>query len=334
MNLHETVSLLMQEGKGILAADESNKSMNARLKARGITESAEVRRAYRDLLLTTPHIEHYVSGVILYEETLRQSTLLGDPFAHHLKNKGIQVGIKVDQGLLDNPETPGEQYTDGLSGLDQRLLEYKKQGASFAKWRAVFSVGNGLPTDADITIDTKALASYAINCIEAGVVPILEPEVLYDGSHSIDECESALRRVLTALYKELVNAEVDLGSTILKTSMVLPGKDSGVSVSYKDVATRTVAVLKDCVPEKVGGVVFLSGGQSALMATEHLNEMALIGPHPWPMTFSYSRALQDAALDAWKGDEANRDEAQRKFIHRLRMNILARDGQYTSSLEK
>lgn len=334
MNIHETVSFLMQEGKGILAADESNKSMNARLHARGITESSEMRRAYRDLLLTTPHIEHYISGVILYEETLRQSTLAGDTFPQHLKHKGIHVGIKVDQGLLDNPETPGEQYTDGLSGLDQRLLEYKKYGASFAKWRAVFSVGNGLPTDADITMDTKALSTYAINCIEAGIVPILEPEVLYEGAHHIDECEAAMRRVLTALYKELVVAEVDLGATILKTSMVLPGKDSGASVSYKEVAARTVAVLKDCVPHGVGGVVFLSGGQSALMATEHLNEMALIGPHPWPMTFSYSRALQDVALDAWKGDEAHREDAQRKFIHRLRMNILARDGQYTASLEK
>lgn len=334
MNVHETVALLMQEGKGILAADESNKSMNARLKARGIVESAPSRRAYRDVLFTTPSIEHYISGVILYEETLRQSTLSDDPFPHYLKNKGILVGIKVDQGLLDNPETPGEQYTDGLVGLDQRLLEYKKLGASFAKWRAVFSVGNGLPTNEDITIDTKALSKYAMTCIEAGIVPILEPEVLYDGTHTIDECEQAMRKVLTALYKELAVSEIDLSTTILKTSMVLPGKESEGTATTKEVAKRTVSVLTECVPKNVGGVVFLSGGQTALMATEHLNEIALIGPHPWPVTFSYSRALQEAALDAWKGDDANKDLAQRKFIHRLRMNILARDGQYTSTLEK
>lgn len=329
----EIARALLVKGKGILAADESNHSMNARLRARALSETSEMRRRYRELLFTTPGIERYISGVILYEETLSQNTSGGDPFVMYIKEKGILSGIKVDQGLIDNPDTPGEQITQGLEGLADRLKSFREKGAQFAKWRGVFSIGDGLPTDQDITEDTNALAQYAKECQLSGVVPIVEPEVLYAGDHSIEESEHATHRVLSGLFKALSAYDVSLDALILKTGMVLAGKETAIQSSPQEVAQHTLSVLNECVPKEIGGVVFLSGGQTPLQATSNLNEIALQATLSFPITFSYSRAVQDPVLDAWKGDDSNKEHAQKIFIHRLRMNALARDGQYAPELE-
>lgn len=316
---------LMHHKKGILAADESNNSCNKRFQEIGIEESEEKRREYRELLLTTSSIEEYVSGVILYDETIRQMTDEGELFRDILKNKNILVGIKVDEGLSPFGEK-GETITEGLDGLSDRLADYKEMGAVFTKWRAAFRVGEGLPTDKAVRANSEILAEYAHLVQEMGMVPIVEPEVLLDGSHTIETAEEVTSHVLKILFEELINKDVYLGGLILKTSMVVAGKDAGAQASHEMVAEKTARVLRACVPPHVGGVVFLSGGQSPDYALHNLHYISEIGPYPWPVTFSFSRALQAPALEKWAGKKENTQEAQELFKQRLYRNSLARQG--------
>jgi fructose-bisphosphate aldolase class I len=293
------------------------------------------RRAYRDMLFTTKGIEEFVSGVILFDETLRQSTLAGnEPFPGYLEKKGIVPGIKVDKGTHDLALCPGEKVTEGLDGLRGRLEEYFRLGARFAKWRAVITIGEGIPSHACIYANAHALARYSALCQEASIVPIVEPEVLLDGDHTIERCYEATDATLTALFAALRAYNVSLEHTILKASMVVSGKDCARQAGVERVAEETVRCLKRTVPAALPGIVFLSGGQSDEAATAHLNEMARMPGLPWPLTFSYSRALQNAPLKAWRGSPSNVPVAQRAFHHRARMNSLAAQGKYRTDLEK
>ena len=332
--LAKTAAAMVARGRGILAADESAGTCEKRFKSVGVECSEENRRAYRGLLFATPGIEQFVSGVILFDETIRQKTSDGVPFAEFLAKKGVVPGIKVDKGAKDLALAPGEKVTEGLDGLRERLAEYFKLGARFAKWRAVITIGDGLPTHACLYANAHALARYAALCQEASIVPIIEPEVLLDGDHSIERCEEVSEATLRATYAALAAHNVSFEHTILKASMVVSGKENARQAGVGEVAERTLRALKRTVPAAQPGVVFLSGGQSDIDATAHLNAMAAMKGLPWPLTFSYSRALQNAALKAWRGDPKNAGAAQKAFHHRAHMNGLASMGKWKPELER
>jgi fructose-bisphosphate aldolase class I len=332
--LSKTAAAMVAKGKGILAADESSGTCETRFKSVGVECTEENRRTYRGLLFTTPGVEQYVSGVILFDETIRQKTSEGVPFAQYLAKKGIIPGIKVDGGAKNLPLHPGEKVTEGLDGLPKRLEEYFKLGARFAKWRAVITIGSGLPSHACIYANAHALARYAAACQEASIVPIIEPEVLLDGDHTVERCEEVTEATLRACYAANAAYNVMPEHVILKASMVVSGKNCPKQAGVEEVAERTVRVLKRTVPSAQPGVVFLSGGQSDEAATAHLNAMASMKGLPWPLTFSYSRALQNPALKTWKGQAANVAAAQKAFQHRAHMNALACQGKWRAELEK
>jgi fructose-bisphosphate aldolase, class I len=332
--LSKTAAAMVARGKGVLAADESSGTCEKRFKSVGVECTEENRRIYRGLLFTTPGAEQYISGVILFDETMRQKTNDGVPFPDYLARKGILPGIKVDKGAMDLALCPGEKVTEGLDGLRPRLAEYFKLGARFAKWRAVITIGEGIPSHACLYANAHALARYAALCQEASIVPMIEPEVLLDGSHSVERCEEVTEATLRATYAAMAAHNVSLEHLILKTSMVVSGKECPRQANVEEVAERTVRVLKRTVPAAQPGIVFLSGGQSDEAATAHLNAMAAMKGLPWPLTFSYSRALQNAALKSWRGQAANAAAAQKAFHHRAHMNGLAAQGKWRPELEK
>ena len=332
--LSKTAAAMVARGRGILAADESSGTCETRFKSINTPCTEESRRFYRGLLFTTPGAEQFISGVILYDETTRQKTSDGVLFPDYLAGKGILPGIKADTGAKNLALCPGEKVTEGLDGLRERLATYFKQGARFAKWRAVITIGEGIPSHACLYANAHALARYAALCQEASIVPMIEPEVLLDGGHSIERCEEVTEATLRATYAALSAHNVCVEHTILKASMVVSGKGSSRQAPVEEVAERTVRVLKRTVPAAQPGVVFLSGGQSDVSATAHLNAMAAMKGLPWPLTFSYSRALQNPALNAWKGQAGNAAAAQRAFHHRAQMNGLAAQGKWKPELEK
>lgn len=330
----ETVAQAMvAKGKGILAADESLGTIKRRFDSIKIESNENTRRAYREMLFTTKGIEEAISGVILFDETIRTSASDGTSFPQVLSRKGIIPGIKVDKGTVELPGFPGEVVTEGLDGLRQRVKEYKDLGAKFAKWRAVISIGNGIPTAACIEANAHALARYAALCQEGGLVPIVEPEVLLDGNHTVERCQEVTEATLKAVFSALFEQRIHLEGMILKPSMVVSGKDCPQQASVEEVAERTLRCLRRTVPAAVPGIAFLSGGQSPGKATEHLNQMNLMGPQPWEVSFSYARALQDPALKAWKGDSGNVAAAQKIFYHRAKCNSAARYGKYNRQME-
>jgi len=332
--LESVARSLVAPGKGILAADESAPTIEKRFRAVGLPSTEENRRSYRELLFTTSGISEFVSGVILFDETLRQKARDGSLFPEVLSRQGIVPGIKVDLGAKPLAGFPGEKITEGLDGLRERLAEYRGLGARFAKWRAVISIGDGIPTACCIRANAHALARYAAMCQEAGLAPIVEPEVLMDGSHTIERCEEATAATLGAVFSELARHRVGIEGMLLKPNMVLSGKECPKQAGADEVAAATVRCLRRFVPAGVPGIVFLSGGQTPEKATEHLNAMNALGKHPWELSFSYGRALQDPVLKAWKGDPANVPAAQSSFRHRSHCNGEARYGRYTPEMER
>jgi fructose-bisphosphate aldolase, class I len=327
--LHEIAQAMVAPGKGIIAIDESNSTIKKRFDAVGIECSEENRRAYRELLLTTPGLSEHISGAILFDETIRQSTRDGVPFTKVMADNGILPGIKVDRGTTPLAGFPGELVTEGLDGLRQRLQEYARLGAKFAKWRAVITIGDDIPTGTCIEANCHALARYAALCQEAGLVPMVEPEVLMDGNHDIEVCYDVTEATLRSLFGALYEQNVMLEGTILKASMVISGKDCPEQASVDDVAQETLRCLLSSVPASLPGIVFLSGGQSDEAATAHLDAMNRIGGQPWPLSFSYGRAMQQAALKLWSQDMAkNYDAAQKTVAQRARENGLAALGQW------
>ena len=329
-----TAAAMVAKGRGVLAADESSGTCEKRFKSVGVECTEESRRAYRGLLFATPGAEQFVSGVILYDETIRQKANDGTPFPEYLSKKGVLPGVKVDKGLADLPFCPGEKVTEGLDGLGKRLAEYFALGARFAKWRAVIAIGAGIPTHTCLYANAHALARYAALCQAASIVPMIEPEVLLDGDHTAERCEEVTESTLRACYAALAAYNVSVEHLILKASMVVSGKDCARQAGVDEVAERTLRVLKRTVPAAQPGIVFLSGGQSDESATAHLNAMASEKGLPWPLTFSFSRALQNPALKAWRGQAANVGAAQKAFYHRARMNGLASQGKWKPELEK
>lgn len=331
--LYATIDHLLHPGKGILAADESTKSANARLEALHLPVNEETRRNWRHLLFTTPNLNDFISGVILYDETIHQSTDDGVGFPKYLMSKGIIPGIKVDMGLVDLTNFPGEKITEGLDGLDKRLAEYARLGARFAKWRAAFTIGPTTPTEAAIHANGNVFGRYASICQSHGIVPIIEPEVIYDGPHSLEQAEHTTTRVLATTIEIVRAYRVDLRGVIIKTSFVLAGKANPHQSTADEVGAATLRSLKAAVPPEVGAVVFLSGGQSPTQASANLNALSLAGKQAWPITFSFSRAVQDPAMKAWLGKAKNVAEAQKIFYHRLACNSAARAGEYRASME-
>ena len=332
--LASTAQELVAEGKGILAADESSGTIKKRFDSIKVESTEESRRAYRELLFTTPGVEEFVSGVILYDETIRQKAADGTPFPKLLERLGILPGIKVDAGAKNLAGAPGEKITEGLDKLRERLVEYRGLGARFAKWRAVIEIGAGIPSDYCLDANAHALARYAALCIEGGIVPIVEPEVLMDGPHPIERCYEVTERTLRRLFAELYAQRVPLEQTILKPNMVLSGTECPRQAGVREVAEQTLRCFRHSVPAAIPGIVFLSGGQSDEDATAHLNEMNRQGGGPWELSFSYGRALQAAPLKAWAGRAENRGKAQAAFLHRARCNGAARSGSYTAAMEK
>ena len=332
--LHETALALVADDKGILAADESSGTIKKRFDTISLESTEENRRAYRDMLFTTPGLEDYVSGVILYDETLRQSSADGTTFADVLSGKGIVPGIKVDTGAKDLAGAPGETVTEGLDGLRERLEEYRGLGARFAKWRAVITIGDGLPTAYCIEANSHALARYAALCQEQGIVPIVEPEVLMDADNDIETCYRATRRTLYKVFDELYHQRVDLAGILLKPNMVISGKGSATQASAEEVAEWTLKCFRETVPAAVPGIVFLSGGQSDQQASENLNAINSRGPQPWVLSFSYGRALQAPAIAAWSGDAANVEAGQAQLALRARCNSAAVGGRYSADMEE
>ncbi len=324
---------MVASGKGILAADESTGTIEKRFMKINLVSTEDNRRAYREMLFTTPGLGEHISGVIMYDETLRQSTSNGIPFVQLLQNEGVLPGIKVDEGTKEMEGSPNEKLTKGLAGLPERLKDYASRGAKFAKWRAVITIGEALPTDANIAQNAKDLAAYAKMCQDAGIVPMVEPEILMDGTHTQVRCLEVSEKTLVALFEELDAAGVALEGTILKTNMIVPGKESGESMTAEEVADATVELFRRVLPDTLAGQAFLSGGQSEVEATVHLNAINLRGPFPWNLTFSYGRALQDSALKTWQGLAANVGAAQQVFAHRAKMNGLASEGKYTGEQE-
>jgi fructose-bisphosphate aldolase class I len=333
-DLHETAKALVAEGKGILAADESDGTIKKRFDSIGVESTADNRRAYREMLFTTEGSEEFISGVILFDETLRQSASDGTPFAKVLEKRGIIPGIKVDKGTKPLAKAAPEQITEGLDGLRGRLEEYAKLGARFAKWRATYTIGPRVPSEYAIWTNAHALARYACLCQEAGIVPIVEPEVLMDGTHTIEASYSTTSRVLHAVFTELRDQRVDLEGTLLKPNMVLSGYECANQAGHDQVAELTLKCFYRHVPAAVPGIVFLSGGQSDEDATANLNAMNARGSHPWQLSFSYGRALQAPALKAWKGEKGRVEIAQRAYYHRARMNSAARSGKYAAAMER
>ncbi len=330
--LAETAQAMVAPGKGIIAIDESNTTIQKRFDGVGIENTEENRRAYRELLLGTPNLGQYISGAILFDETIRQSTKDGVPFTKLMMDNGIIPGIKVDKGPQSLAGFPGEVVTEGLDGLRARLEEYYRLGARFAKWRAVINIGDDIPTGTGIDANSHALARYAALCQEQGLVPMVEPEVIMDGSHDIETCFEVTEVTLRSLFASLYEHNVMLEGTILKASMVVPGTTSGERASVEEVAAATLQVLKSTVPATLPGIVFLSGGQSDEDATAHLNAMNLMGPNPWPLSFSYGRAMQSAALKLWSQDlQGNIGSARDTVFARARDNGLAALGQWKSA---
>lgn len=326
----ESVALAMvAPGKGIIAIDESTRTIKKRFEAVGIECTEENRRAYRELLLTTPNLGEHISGAILFDETLRQKTKDGVSFVEVMKKAGIIPGIKVDKGTVALAGFPGDVVTEGLDGLRERLAEYAKLGAQFCKWRAVINISEDSPSSTAIEANAHALARYAALCQEAGLVPMVEPEVIMDGDHTIEVSYEVHEAVLRSVFNALYEQNVMLEGVILKTSMVIPGKSCEEQADVEEVAEATVRVLKTCVPASLPGIVFLSGGQTDEQSTSHLNAMNKIGPHPWPLSFSYGRAMQQAALKLWAKDmKANYAEAQKTVHARAKDNGLAALGQW------
>lgn len=326
---------MVAPGKGILAADESSSTCKKRFESVSVPCTEETRRSYRDTLLVAEGIEQYLSGVILYDETLRQSTLSGVPFPKFLADKGILPGIKVDMGAKDLALHPNEKVTEGLDGLRERLAEYSSLGAKFAKWRAVITIGAGIPTDACITANTHSLARYAALCQEADIVPMVEPEILIDGDHSIETCYTVTERVMKSLYAQLAEQNVALEGTIMKVSMVIAGKKAAQQSTTKEVAEMSVKLFKETVPSNLAGIVFLSGGQGDEQATEHLDLMNKMPGNPWPLSFSYGRSIQNPVLNIWSKDMTNNvAKAREALLFRSKMCSLATLGQYSPELEK
>jgi fructose-bisphosphate aldolase, class I len=319
--------------KGILAADESTGTIKRRFDGIGVESTEESRRAYRDLLFTTAGMEEFIGGVILFDETIRQASHDGTPFPTLLATRGVVPGIKVDLGAHPLAGAPGETITDGLDGLRDRLAEYHELGARFAKWRATLSVGERLPSRYCVRVNAQALARYAALCQEAGIVPIVEPEVLMDTDHSLDQCYEATGRTLQALFSELSAQRVDLGGILLKPNMVIPGKGNADQASPERIAAATIDCFRRHVPAAVPGIVFLSGGQSEVEATVNLDAINRVPGQPWPLSFSYGRALQASALQAWLGKPENVDAAKAAFLHRARCNAAAAAGRYDASLD-
>ena len=333
-DLAGTARALVEPGKGILAADESTATIERRFSAIGVENNEQNRRAYRELLFRTKAAAEFISGVILYDETIRQQAGDGTPLVRILEEQGVVPGIKVDIGAKPLAGAPGEVVTEGLDGLRERLAEYRKLGARFTKWRAVITIGDGIPTDYCIAANAHALGRYAALSQEAGLVPIVEPEVLMDGSHSIDRAFDVAVRTLREVFLQLAAQRVRLEGMLLKSSMVLSGSKAADRAAPEDVARHTLRCFKDTVPAAVPGIVFLSGGQSDELATAHLNAMNKLSGLPWQLSFSYGRALQAPALKAWKGEAANVDAGRDAFFHRAKLNSAARSGSYTPEMEK
>ncbi len=335
-SLQKVATALVAPGKGILAADESFGTIEKRFAKINLPSTEENRRSYREMFFTTPGIGNYISGVILFDETLRQKTAQGKQFVAVLNDAGVIPGIKVDLGTkeMDPPAGgPNEKLTKGLEGLPERLKEYGALGAKFTKWRAVITIGDGTPTDANIRQNAKDLAAYARASQEAGLVPIVEPEVLMDGGHTLERCREVSEKTLAVVFEELKNAGVAFEGMILKTNMVIPGKESGAKVAPEVVAKETLALFKKILPDNLVGQAFLSGGQNEIEATENLNAINERGPFPWKFSFSYGRALQDSALKTWNGKIENVSAAQKIFAHRAQMNSLATLGKYKRGFE-
>ena len=334
LELDANAKAMVAPGKGILAADESTGTIKKRFDKIGLESSCESRRAYRELLFTAPDAERHISGVILYDETLRQKAADGRPFPALLTARRILPGIKVDAGAKPLAGFLGETVTEGLDGLRERLAEYRGLGARFAKWRAVIDVGAGIPTPFALEANTHALARYAALCQEASIVPIVEPEVLMDGDHTIERCEAVTDAALETVFDALFRHGVRLEGMVLKPNMVIAGKKCPKQAPPQQVADATLRCLRRRVPAAVPGIAFLSGGQSEAEATLHLSLMNRAGDLPWQLSFSYGRALQQSTLDAWRGQPANVAAAQRTFLRRARLNGLARDGSYEAAMEQ
>jgi fructose-bisphosphate aldolase class I len=332
-SLQNTAQAMVAPGRGVLAIDESHGTCTKRFEALGVQCNEESRRAYRGLLVSAPDIEAAVSGMIMYDETLRQSNDEGVSFPAILESKGIIPGIKVDTGAKDLALHPGEKVTEGLDGLRDRLAEYYELGARFAKWRAVITIGEGMPSDACIMGNAHGLARYAALCQEAGLVPMVEPEVLLEGNHSIETCYEVTTKTLKTLFAQLAEQGVALEGTILKTSMVLSGKQADEQADTQKITEMTVKCLTENVPANLAGVVFLSGGQSAEESTVRLDAMNKLGGMPWPLSFSYGRAIQGPALKMWAQNQEAVLEAQEVLVHRAKMNGLAAQGKYDPNLE-
>jgi fructose-bisphosphate aldolase class I len=339
MNLQDltvTAKALVADDKGLLAMDESNPTCNKRFAALEIPQTVEARRAYRELIVTTPALGESISGVILYDETIRQQKKDGTPFVKILADAGIIPGIKVDTGAKGLAGHPKEKITEGLDGLRDRLAEYSHMGARFAKWRAVIAVGDGIPSRGCIEANAHALARYAALCQEAGLVPVVEPEVLMDGDHTLERCREVTEEVLHSVFNQLYLQRVTLEGMILKPNMVLPGLTCAKQETVDEVADATVRSLLRVVPAAVPGVAFLSGGQSAELASARLNGMNVRfrSQLPWALAFSFARAIQQPALEIWRGDQANVSAAQQALLHRARCNLTARRGEYTAAMER
>ncbi|HSC48391.1 MAG TPA: class I fructose-bisphosphate aldolase [Gammaproteobacteria bacterium] len=337
MNLNELSSIaskIVADHRGILAADESTSTIEKRFKSIGVENTEEHRRAYREMLFATPGVEKFISGVIMYDETIRQKTQAGVPFPEWQAKLGIVPGIKVDTGAKTLAGSPTEKITEGLDGLRERLQSYHKLGARFAKWRAVIDIAEGIPTAYCLRANAQALARYAALCQEQGLVPIVEPEVLMDGAHGIQRCAEVTAETLKIVFDELSTHRVALEGMLLKPNMVIAGMKSPKQASVEEVAQATVQVLKRHVPSAVPGIVFLSGGQSDVLATAHLNAMNALGAMPWKLSFSYGRALQAAALEAWRGKQANVAAGQKAFYHRSQCNSAACAARYSTQMEK
>jgi fructose-bisphosphate aldolase class I len=332
--LEETAAAIVAEGKGILAADESEGTIKKRFDSIDVESTEENRRAYRDLLFTTEGVEDYISGVILFDETIRQSSADGTPFPKLLESKGVIPGIKVDKGAKPLALAEGETVTEGLDGLRGRLEEYRELGARFTKWRAVITIGKKIPSEYCIWTNAHALARYAALSQEAGLVPIVEPEVLMEGDHTIERSFEVTSHTLHAVFTELRDQRVHPEGILLKPNMVLSGYECSEQASHEQVAVETIRCFKRHVPAAVPGIVFLSGGQSDEDATANLNAMNALGEHLWQLSFSYGRALQAPALKAWRGKEENIEAAQRAYYHRAKMNSAARTGMYAPEMER
>ena len=333
--LNQIARAIVAPGKGILAADESSGTIKKRFDTIGCESTEDRRRAYREMLFTTKGAAEHISGVILFDETIRQAASDGRPLAKILEEQGIIPGIKVDKGTTPLAKSAGELVTDGLDGLRARLVEYRELGARFAKWRAVIDIADGIPSQYCLDVNAHALARYAVLCQDEGIVPIVEPEVLMDGDHSIERCSAVTTATLLTVFDALIAQRIELEGMLLKPNMVIPGKKfAGGKAAPDEVADATIACFREVVPAAVPGILFLSGGQGDEEATANLDAINKKGPHPWQFSFSYGRALQAPALKAWKGDDANIAAGQAAYLHRSQMNGLARTGEWSEAAEK